>query len=101
MKLGDKIKLHIERSPTFSDGKTDITDGEFVVIGISYKRAHCFGDDMWSHGLNSFEYGKKEEGRPDIVREGAIYVPTPDFLDMNEVSDLHHDKKVVSWKVLS
>lgn len=99
MKLGDRIQLHIERKNTFNDGVT-VTDDEFIVLGVAYGMAHCFGEDMWSNGFNSFEYGKREDNRPDIVLHGSVYVPTPDYLDMNKVTDLHADNKVVSWEVL-
>lgn len=100
MKLGDKIKLHIERQPMFADGKPDITDGVFTVIGISYGLPHCFSTDSWSQGFNSFEYGQEEADRPDIVRKGSVYVISPDQLDLQKMDELHYDKKVVSWEIL-
>lgn len=99
MKLKDKIYLKIERKSGLSD-KTKTIEGEFTVIGVSYGLPHCFGKDMYSNGFNSFEYAKEEEGRPDVVSQGAIYVPTPNMLDESEMTDLYYDKKIVSWKVL-
>ena len=101
MRLGDRIKLHFEKKPMFEDGEPTIVDGEFIVIGISYELPHCFNDSLWSHGFNSFEYGERQDDRPDIVRMGSIYVPTPEYLDKTAVDDLHYDKKIVSWEVLS
>jgi hypothetical protein len=100
MNLGDRIKLHIERKPTFASGKPDITDGEFIVIGVDRGLPHCFSDTCWSKGFNSFEYGEHQEGRPDIVLIGSVYVPTPSYLDKQIVEDMHFDNKVVSWEVL-
>lgn len=99
MKLGDRIQLKVSKQKTFEDGY-DVDEDEYVIIGVSYGMAHCFGKDMWSRGFNSFEYGKREDGRPDIVKRGSVYVPTPDYLDMKEVKDLHYDKKIVDWTVL-
>lgn len=98
MNLGDKIKLHIEIKQTFSD-KPNIVDGDFTIIGVKKGLSHCFGDDMHSQGFNSFEYGEEQDGRPDIVLKGSVYVALPSQLDEMVVKDLHYDNKVVSWEV--
>lgn len=100
MKLGDKIKLHFERKPMFTDSKPDIVDGEFTIIGVKYGVAHCFGDDSWSQGYNSFVYGEVQDDRPDIVLLGSVYVPDPSYLDEAVIKDLHYDNKTVSWELL-
>ena len=98
MKLGDRIQLRIETKSLNGDLK--VVEDEFVVIGVSYGMAHCFGDSMWSYGFNSFEYGKHEDGRPDIVRKGSIYVPVPEYLEKPVMKEMHHDNKTVSWEIL-
>lgn len=100
MKLGDKIRLHIEREKLFDD-KPDVTDGVFTVIGVKYGLPHCFNDDSWSGGFNSFEYAEDVDGRPDIVLRGSIYVPTPDYLDKDSVENMVCDRKTVSWELIS
>lgn len=100
MKLGDKIRLHIERTPTFG-GEPEVTDGVFTVIQVSRGLSHCFGKHMYSEGFNSFDYGEEQEGRPDIVRLGSIYVPLHSMLDEPIMKDLHHDKKKVSWEIIT
>lgn len=100
MKLGDKIELHIERKGLFKDFKPDITDGEFIVIEISTSLAHCFSDNCYTNGFNHFDYAERQDNRPDVVRRGSVYVPTPEILDSNVMEDLHYDNKVTSWKVL-
>ena len=99
MKLGDKIRLHYEKRKTFSDDM-EVVDGEFTITGVSYGLPHCFNKDLWSPGYNHFDYGEEQEGRPDIVQLGSIYVPTPDYLDKQTVKNLHYDKKTVRWEVL-
>jgi len=99
MNLGDTINLKIEYKPTFKDGEATIKEGDFVVIGISKGMPHCFGDDSWSGGFSSFEYGDYEEGRPDVVRRGSVYVPSARYLDYKVMDNLNYDKKIVSWKV--
>ena len=99
MKLGDRIRLHIERKRTFDEGK-DVTDGEFIVSEISSSLPHCFAGDCWSGGFTHFSYASKEDGKPDIVLKGSIYMPSPSMLDEKVMKDLHYDKKIVSWEVL-
>lgn len=99
MRLNDKIKLHIEKKKTFSD-ELDIVDGEFVIIGVSYGLPHCFNSNSWSQGFNSFQYGEIQEGRPDIVLLGSVYVPTPEFLDEDVVENMVYDNKTVSWEII-
>jgi len=99
MKLGDKIKLHIERKKTFSDD-VDITDGIFTIIEVNYGMPHCFSDNLWSQGFNSVKYGVEEKGRPDIVLQGSVYVPAPTFLDDDKMDGLNYDNKKVSWEIL-
>jgi hypothetical protein len=101
MKLGDRIKIHFEKEPMFEDGKPTIVDGEFTIIGVSYGLPHCFSEHCWSPGFNSFEYGEQEDGRPDIVSRGSVFVPTPDYLDRTVVNDLCYDKKTVNWEILA
>ena len=101
MKLGDRIKLHSERQPLLSSGEVEVIDGEFIVIGVSYGMPHCFGKDSWGQGFNSFDIAKEDGTRPDLVKVASIYVPTPNFLDMDKVEDLHHDRRVVKWEVLA
>ncbi len=101
MNLGDKIKLHIERKSTFGKDKPDITDGEFTVIGVDRGLPHCFNDDLWSQGFNSFKYGEHQDGRPDIVLLGSVYVPTPAQLDEIVMEGLHYDNKIVSWEIVT
>jgi len=100
MKLGDRIRLHIEKEPMFSDRKPEIIDGEFVIIALGSSLPHCFNTGSWSTGFSHFEYGEQQDGRPDIVRIGSVYVPTPDFLDRSNVENLYYDKKIVSWEIL-
>lgn len=100
MKLGDRIKLHWEKKGMFSDSEPEIVDGEFIVIGVSYGMPHCFGDDQWSSGFNSFEYAEADPKQPDLVRRGSVYVPDASYLDKKIVSDLAYDKKTVSWEVI-
>ena len=99
MKLGDKIKLHYEKKGLFKDSEPEIVDGEFTIISVSYGLPHCFSEDS-SNGFNSFDYAEPQEGRPDIVRLGSIYVPTPEYLDKQVVKDLNYDKKMISWEIL-
>lgn len=99
MNLGDRIKLHIERKPTFGN-KPDIEDGEFIVIGVDRGLPHCFNTDSWSQGFNCFKYGEHQEGRPDVVYLGSVYVPNPSYLDKSVVEDLHYDNKTVSWEII-
>ena len=100
MNLGDKVKLHIKRKQTFSD-EVDVTDGEFIIIGIGKGLPHCFGDSSWSQGFNHFDYGEEVDGRPDIVQKGSIYVPNPNYLDEAVVKNLHYNYIVVSWEILA
>ena len=100
MRLGDKIKLHYERKPMFSTDKPDVVDGVFTIIGVSNGLPHCFSESSWSPGFNSFEYGEEKEGRPDVVRLGSVFVPTPDYLDKSVVENLVYDKKTITWEIL-
>ena len=99
MKLGDKIKLHIEKEKTFG-GEPEIIDGEFTVIELGSSLPHCFSKDCWSGGFTHFAYGKYEEGKPDIVLQGSIYLPSTEMLDKEVMEKLHWDKKTVSWEII-
>lgn len=100
MKLGDIIKLDIERKPLSDNVEPVRITGEFIVLGISLGLSHCFNDDLWSPGFNSFEYGERQKGRPDTVRLGSVYVPKPANLDQTVMKDLVCDNKKVSWEVV-
>ena len=99
MKLGEQITLKINFTRSY--GKIKDIDGVYTVIGVSYGMPHCFNKDSWSPGFNSFEYGELQQGRPDIVKVGSIFVPDASYLDEPVVENMEYDNKIVSWRLAS